>query len=153
MVDYQPTPILKTCMEIESYRMETTQLTASKIRIVRSTTPLFTTYEVIYETTDIHELVCEDRTVSEGTYYYRAEVFNINNPINGTIDYSETTESEFIQEDEFNGTDFVSSHVQIHSVPALQNRLLDFNTPDGYIYDSSKVEVVSGKLQLKDLSI
>ena len=159
-VDYQPTELILpenvygNRVRIEWKPIIIRKIAAfEKIRIVRSTTPLFTTYEVIYETTDIHELVCEDRTVSEGTYYYRAEVFNINNPINGTIDYSETTESEFIQEDEFNGTDFVSSHVQIHSVPALQNRLLDFNTPDGYIYDSSKVEVVSGKLQLKDLSI
>ena len=159
-VDYQPTELILpenvygNRVRIEWKPIIIKKIAAfEKIRIVRSTTPLFTTYEVIYETTDIHELVCEDRTVSEGTYYYRAEVFNINNPINGTIDYSETTESEFIQEDEFNGTDFVSSHVQIHSVPALQNRLLDFNTPDGYIYDSSKVEVVSGKLQLKDLSI
>lgn len=124
-----------------------------KIRIIRSTDPTFTSYEVLYETTDISVLYCEDTTISEGTYYYRAEVFQINNPINGTIDYDQSTEPEFIQQDEIVGTDFINGKVQTHSTPASVNNFIDFNSDVGYVYDNTKVEVKSGKIQLKNLVV
>ena len=52
-----------------------------------------------------------------------------------------TNENDFIQEDEVNGTDFISNKFTLHSTPVIGYAKLDTNTPGTILNPPTNTEV------------